>query len=216
MRNYVTGATLAEKAAQWIAEVEPYNRNREISMGQVALIIVDMQNYFLNPSSTAHIPAAEVILPNIVRLISWARHRSIPVIYTRHAHERSAVNDPMLQFWRDLCYEGTPESELTQALSPAPNEVTLTKSAYSAFRGTDLDDRLRTAGIEEIIIGGVMTNLCCETTARDAFQNGYGVHIPSDATAATTEALHLGSLRALAYGFATITQVTEIIESATG
>lgn len=76
------------------------------------------------------------------------------------------------------------------------------KSTYSAFYNTKLQDLLVERGVKEVIVSGVMTNVCCETTAREAFLRGYRVFFSTDATAAVDEELHVGTLRNLAFAFA--------------
>jgi isochorismate hydrolase len=81
---------------------------------------------------------------------------------------------------------------------------------YSVFQGTDLEERLRSGEIEELIITGVMTNCCCETTARDAFVKDFRVFFVSDATATANDELHIASLKNLAYGFAHIISTEQL------
>jgi isochorismate hydrolase len=84
------------------------------------------------------------------------------------------------------------------------------KHTYNAFHGTDLESYLKEAGKTEVIVTGVMTNCCCETTARDAFVKGFRVFFSSDATATRNEDLHASSLKTLAFGFAYIVNVKSL------
>jgi isochorismate hydrolase len=81
---------------------------------------------------------------------------------------------------------------------------------YSVFQRTGLEERLRSGEIEELIITGVMTNCCCETTARDAFVKDFRVFFVSDATATANDELHIASLKNLAYGFAHIISTEQL------
>lgn len=76
------------------------------------------------------------------------------------------------------------------------------KSTYSAFRKTGLEEKLVEMGVDEVIVTGVMTNLCCETTAREAFIRGFRVFFSTDATATSDVDLHEATLKNMAYGFA--------------
>lgn len=76
------------------------------------------------------------------------------------------------------------------------------KSTYSAFRKTGLEEKLVEMGVDEVIVTGVMTNLCCETTAREAFIRGFRVFFSTDATATSDIDLHEATLKNMAYGFA--------------
>lgn len=84
------------------------------------------------------------------------------------------------------------------------------KHTYNAFHGTDLESHLKATGKAEVIVTGVMTNCCCETTARDAFVKGFRVFFSSDATATRNEDLHTSSLKTLAFGFAYLVNVNSL------
>ncbi|XP_058097885.1 nicotinamidase 2-like [Magnolia sinica] len=160
-----------------------------------ALLVIDMQNYFSS--------IAAPILPALKNTIHLCRTTEIPVLFTRHAHRSPADYGMLAEWWNnDLILDGTTESELMQELGRRSTETVVQKSTYSGFQGTDLEAILKERGIEEVIITGVMTNLCCETTARDAFGRGFRVFFSTDATATATKELHEASLMNLAYGFA--------------
>ena len=84
------------------------------------------------------------------------------------------------------------------------------KHTYNAFHGTDLESHLKETGKTEIVVTGVMTNCCCETTARDAFVKGFRVFFSSDATATRNEDLHNSSLKTLAFGFPYLVNVNSL------
>ena len=90
------------------------------------------------------------------------------------------------------------------------------KNQYSAFFKTHLDDILKKENIKDMIITGVMTNCCCETTARDAFMHGYRVFFMNDATATSSEELHLATLKNLSFGFAYVQNTQELIKDIMG
>lgn len=98
--------------------------------------------------------------------------------------------------------DGTFESELLPSLDRDPSDSVVEKETYSAFRGTGLEERLRGMEIEEVIVAGVMTNLCCETTAREAFVRGFRVFFCADATGTVCEEMQNATLLNLGYGFA--------------
>ncbi|CAN0888275.1 Nicotinamidase 2 [Linum grandiflorum] len=113
----------------------------------------------------------------------------------------------MLEEWwdGDLILDGTPESQLMPQiadLAAAGAGEIIEKNTYSAFAGTGLQEKLEEMGVEEVIVAGVMTNLCCETTAREAFVRGFRVFFSADATATSDLELHESTLKNLAYGFA--------------
>ncbi|XP_022139321.1 nicotinamidase 2-like isoform X2 [Momordica charantia] len=160
-----------------------------------ALLVIDMQNYFS--------AMAKPILPNVLATIRLCRAASIPVIFTRHAHSSPSDNPILGEWWNgDIILDGTPAADLIPDLGPVAADEVIRKNTYSAFRNTPLEDCLRAKGVEEVIVTGVMTNVCCETTAREAFVRGYRVFFSTDATATADEDLHEATLKTLAYGFA--------------
>ena len=90
------------------------------------------------------------------------------------------------------------------ALTDQPEDTIIKKDRYSAFYKTDLEETLRAKNIKDLVLGGVMTNLCCETTARDAFVRDFRVLFLADGTSTTTADFHLATLKNLSYGFATL------------
>jgi nicotinamidase-related amidase len=116
-------------------------------------------------------------------------------------------------WWEGMCLEGSPESEVHKSIAPLPEEKQILKHRYSAFYNTDLETVLRCLKIEDLVICGIMSNLCCESTARDAYFRDYRVFFPADGTGSVTEEMHLATLLNLAFGFAYVTESEEIIES---
>ncbi|XAR69531.1 hypothetical protein NMG60_11001157 [Bertholletia excelsa] len=170
-------------------------RKRNPDPKSSVLLVIDMQNYFLS--------IAKPILPAIRTTIDLCRRSSIPVIFTRHNHKSLSDAGMLGEWWNnDLIMDGTPEAELIPELAPEDGKEVVEKNTYSAFRGTRLEERLREMGVEEVIVAGVMTNLCCETTAREAFVRGFRVFFSTDATATSSKELHEATLKNLAYGFA--------------
>ena len=94
--------------------------------------------------------------------------------------------------------------------------VLIQKTQYDAFYNTKLDEALKERGITHTVICGVMTHLCCETTARSAFVRGYEVWFTVDGTATYNRDFHMGTLRSLAHGFVTPVLVGEVVEALGG
>jgi len=205
-----------KKTKEWQRIVQPYlsshrNNTHAFSPERSALLVIDMQRYFLESDCHAFIPAATEIVGNVTSIIEAYRCRDLPVIFTRHANSRGTSAGSMERWWRDVLYEDDRLSEIAPALAPGPGELVLRKSRYSAFVGTDLESMLRSLGIERILITGVMTHLCCETTARDAFMRDFDVFIVIDGTASKTEDLHVAALMTLADGFAIPVTTEEVL-----
>ena len=110
----------------------------------------------------------------------------------------------MSRHWRWLVREGTAQAELIPELAPRRGEPVFRKAQYSAFHATRLAGWLRRRRVRTLVVAGVMTHLCVETTAREAFVRELDVVVPLDACASSDRTLHLGALRGLANGFAAI------------
>lgn len=175
---------------------------REFSLQASALLVIDMQEYFLRRSSHAFVPSARNIIAPIQWLLRLYRARSRPTVFT-YFGVRRGEDDPVGRFWGETVRDGSRGSRLIAALPRGNTDLVLRKKTYSAFYGTHLERSLRRRGVESLLITGVLTNLCCETTARDAFVRGFDVFFAADATAALSNAMHRASLENLAYGFAT-------------
>jgi nicotinamidase-related amidase len=140
-----------------------------------------------------------------------------PVIFTRHVHHPDGLDAGIMGWWWEgMCVEGSPESEVHPDLAPLPGEKVVLKHRYSAFYDTDLETVLRCMKVEDLVITGLMTNLCCESTARDAYFRDHRVFFPADGSGSVDEELHVASLLNLAFGFAYVTTVDEIAAVASG
>jgi isochorismate hydrolase len=191
----------------YLQEIASYNvRDANPRPSQCALLVIDMQRYFQSIASP--------ILSNVISIVDLCRSKGIQIIFTRHGHKDIAKDGGMLgAWWGDSIRYGSKEWELITALDPDDHDDILDKKRYNAFHGTGLDELLKAIQVEELIITGVLTNCCCETTARDAFVRDYRVFFVSDATATVNEELHLATLKNMAFGFAHILNTDQICES---
>lgn len=188
--------------------------NGSLNLDNSALLVVDMQRYFLEPCAPAFLKDGPRIIPNVAKLIQLFRTAEKPVVITRHAHGKGKSTGQMGRWWADeLPWDGTREAELIKEISPRPKDILITKDRYSAFENTRLDMKLRALKVSTVIICGVMTNLCVETTARDAFIKDYQPVIVEDACATKNRAYHKASILNLSYGFALIRKTDEIIKT---
>jgi isochorismate hydrolase len=174
-----------------------------------ALLVLDMQMYFLHPDSHAYIPSAEALLPGLQVLVGVYAGRGLPVLFTRYINTAQDAGN-MATWWRSLLTATDPLSVITPALPLTAGE-TLIKTQYDAFYGTDLQARLQARRVTQVVVCGVMTHLCCETTARSAFMRGLEVFFAIDGTATYTAAHHRATLLNLAHGFATPVLVAELL-----
>lgn len=212
MEPYVTTGTIEGKAKTWLERISDFNQHKiQINREKSALLVVDMQKFFLDPSSPTFTCGGIAILPALKDLINTFRQSGRPVIYTCHVHHPDHIDSGIMGWWwKGMCIEGSPESEVHDSIAPLPGEKVILKHRYSAFYNTDLETILRCLKIEDLVISGIMTNMCCESTARDAYYRDYRVFFPADGTGSINEEMHLASLLNLAFGFANITTVKEI------
>lgn len=173
-----------------------------------ALLVIDAQESFRQRPDDWAATANSAVLDNIALLVDHARTVGDPVVWITHSEPGTGgVFDPALGFVRVI-----------GELSPAADEAAVTKTTINAFTSTDLQERLQGAGIRRVVICGIRTEQCCETTARVAADLGFDVEFVTDATTTSAIPSH-GALAAVsgddimrrtesilsARGFATIT-----------
>jgi nicotinamidase-related amidase len=152
-----------------------------------ALLVTDVQRDFL-PGGSLPAPDGDAVVPALNRYLAVWRARGLPIVATRDWHPPDhcsfrARGGP----WPPHCVAGTPGAEFDPALALPPDAAVVSKAthrdreAYSAFEGTDLDRRLRAAGVRRLFVGGVATEYCVAATVRDAVAHGYRVVVLQDA-----------------------------------
>lgn len=189
-----------------LEELKPYRaRKAAVDPEQACLLVIDLQNYFKQ--------IVQPVLKNILKVIQFCRKKNISIIFTQHGHtDPSSDGGSLEKWWGELIMAGTEDWKFLPEIVVEERDIVLPKKRYSAFFETDLDETLRARGIKDVIISGVMTNLCCETTARDAFMRDYRVFMLIDGTATRKSDLHLASLKNLGFGFAYLLTCKELIE----
>jgi nicotinamidase-related amidase len=213
MEPYVTRETLGSKSLEWLEKIRPYNQHEmRLEPAKSALLVVDMQRFFLDADSPTFTCGGVAILPTVKRVVGAFRGAGRPVIFTRHVHHPDDLDSGIMGWWWEgKCLEGSRESEIHPELAPMSSEKVVLKHRYSAFYNTDLETVLRCLKVEDLVVTGVMTNLCCESTARDAYYRDFRVFVPADGTGAIDEEMHLASLLNLSYGFAFVTTSDKIM-----
>jgi nicotinamidase-related amidase len=147
-----------------------------------ALIIADMINDFVTGSLKCD--RGSKIIPNIKKLADFCRSRGIPVIYVNDQHLKG---DKEFDLWVEHAMAGTRGGEVIPELGAKEGDYVLSKRRYSGFFATGLDLLLRELGVDEIIITGLLTNLCVLHTAADAYFRSYKIAIPEDGVEALTQ-----------------------------
>ena len=188
-----------------------------------ALIVVDMQNAFCHTEGSMarlghNIGMLREAITGCRRLVEAARAMDVPVVFTRYVY-RSDYRDggllvqelmPELAKANSLKAE-TWDVEIVDELTPRPGDFVIDKNRYSAFYGTGLEPILTSLGINSLVICGVTTNMCVETTARDAMQRDYRTFIVRDATGELDPQRHEFALATLGFGFGRIVGVDNVI-----
>ncbi|NIR31433.1 MAG: cysteine hydrolase [Gammaproteobacteria bacterium] len=189
-----------------------------------ALLIIDMQKDFCVEgfaASTAGRPLAPArsIIPRLRALLHAARETGVLVGHVGFWTLPDHLSDsgPWLAQRRRSTYAsdtiavaGSEGAEFIDELAPADDEIKVLKHRYSAFKGTNLDIILRAHDIRTVVPTGISTNVCVESTLRDAFEHTYYVCVPEDACASWDMELHAATLKTADARFGLITKVDEV------
>ena len=192
---------------------------------RTALLVIDMQNYFVKPGHQSEVPLAREIVPNINRLAAELRRRGGHVVWIRNT---TADTRESWSNYHD--YLQTPERSERRLKSMdigadgyeywhlndiRPEDAQVTKKRYSAFLqgSSDIERHLRDRGIDTVLITGTATNVCCESSARDAMMCNFKTIMVSDGLATQTDEEHNASLSAFYGQFGDVQTVDEALES---
>lgn len=190
---------------EFLAMTKSKNREGYI-MNKYALLVIDVQNYFFDKNSQAYLPDSVKIIPKINNLIKFARNNKWPVTYTSHTAS-SKPGNLMATRWEHL--PSGWESELYNKLDIAQDSHKLKKEHFSAFFKTRLDSLFKKEKINHLIICGVMTHLCVDTTVRHGFMLGYRATIIIDACCSKNSDYHKAAILALKHGFSRVMTVKQ-------
>ncbi len=206
-QTYFTTKNINTKANKFLEKIKTLREkhNYKFILKNSALLIIDMQTIFFNL-----IPSMTAIIPNIKKLQEFYLQNNLFVLQTKHINTNEN-NKLMTKWWQSIIAADNLESNIIPNLTDK-NIPILYKSQYDAFLYTDLEEQLKHHNIKQIVITGVMANLCCESTARSAFMRGFEVFFTIDGTAANNRDFHLASLLNVSYGFATPVLTNEILE----
>ena len=192
-----------------------------------ALVVVDMQNDFLRVGAPQEVAEGRDIIPPISRLIAVFRDQQRPVIYTRFL---AGPGRTLMTLWSPECgdaerscwpghrrrYADRPHelegSEVVDEIMPRPDELIVDKYGYGAFHNTILRDALRAQNCDQVVVCGVITQICVEDTVRQGFHHGLEMVVVHDAVASFDQELHAATLRNLAMKFAAVVGTKEVVE----
>lgn len=175
------------------------------------------------PGSAEHINrrVRDVVLPGLERLLAEARRRDVLVVYLTLGSQYRDLRDMTARtraFVRrleresgvpDILWAGDPGYKICPSIEPADGDLVVPKTGWGAFNSSVLDTLLRDRGIDTLLMTGVTTNCCVETTARDAADRGYGVALVDECTADFDPEAHAASLRAFHFNFGVVLPTVE-------
>ena len=181
---------------------------------RAALVVVDVQNDFVESQTSA---SAAGILPRLKQMLTAARKVGVKIVYTQAFVSDLTSSD----VWRsglskrshgaDFCRQGSWGSEIHSEVTPVAGDIVIPKYRYSAFIGTNLEVILRAHEVKSLIFTGLATNVCVESSVRDAYQRDYWTVTMSDCTAASALELHHASLRSIERNFGLVATSGEIL-----
>ncbi|HEY2533401.1 MAG TPA: isochorismatase family cysteine hydrolase [Xanthobacteraceae bacterium] len=194
-----------------------------IEAARSALIVVDMQNYFVAEGFPLEVPMARQIVGNVNRLaralrasggtVVWVQTTSAGALEHWANHHNRMLTPERSKTRLEQLDESSKGFALYPALEPSPTDLRVKKIKYSAFiqGASDIDGRLRSRGIESLLITGTVTNVCCESTARDAMMLDYRVIMVADGNASLTDEEHAASLNNFLCVFGDVMTTDEVI-----
>jgi nicotinamidase-related amidase len=195
---------------------------------EAALVLIDLQRGFVDEEGFVAVQGRDVSASKraalrCVDLAARARAAGMKVIWTRHVLRADYADGGLLVTEirprlgeLGALKRGTADIELFEGADAQPGDIIVDKPRYSAFFGTDLDVILTANGIRSLVIGGVTTSMCVETTARDAAQRDLRTFVVREAVADFDEARHQASLSAIAFGFGRVVGIDAMAEAMAG
>jgi ureidoacrylate peracid hydrolase len=189
-----------------------------------ALIIIDVQNDYCHDNGALNLFGRNVsdirrIVQPLKELLTNARINRVPVIHVRMANNEYTKSEAYLQQRRQrssgsrqVCQEGSWGAEFYE-IEPLPGEPVVTKHRYSAFVNTNLETILRSHGIKTVMLAGVTTDVCVESTARDAFMRDYHVLFVSDCTGVDDPAVQQAALERIERYFGHVVSSDDILQA---
>lgn len=173
----------------------------ELDPATTAVVVVDMQNDFVDPGGRLFVPTAPQTVAAIGRLVSAARGAGARVVFTQDSHEQG---DPEWRIWGEHARRGSWGWRIVEPLAPAPGETVIEKVRYDAFYATPLDHLLRLWGVETVVLCGTVANICVHYTAASAALRWYRVVVVVDGVSALHPFDLASALRQTAFLFAGI------------
>jgi len=215
VRDHIRERVVARRGRfHWFDQLDPT---------RTAFVVIDMQQTFCEPGSPAEVPKSREIVPGINRFTHDLRERGVPVIWVLHANtHRDGISDWEVFFnhvvsdevrTRTIDSLAPGRQQVWPELEVAHQDVTLIKNRYSALipGSSSLERVLRNLGVDTVLIGGTKTNVCCESTGRDAMMMDFNVVMVEDCCAALSDEEHQASLETFIQQFGDVLTSTEVL-----
>jgi nicotinamidase-related amidase len=210
---------------------------------ETALLVIDMQYHDASPDQGFNMAldkldpgcmdyfnqrTEELVIPAIARLLAFAREGGMPVVYLTLGSQYRDLRDVpgRLRRWirqleaesgvQDIFWAGSPAFAIRKEIEPLPGDTVVNKTTFGAFNSSNLDLVLRELGVRNLVITGISTNCCVETTARDAADRGFGCVIVDEATADYDQDAHDAALRAFHFNFGRVARTAAEVIAAAG
>lgn len=217
------------------AKLARIKESHRVQAGRTALLVIDMQHGFLDPGASLEVPKGREIIPNIRKLIEACRRKHVPVIFTEFVYATSVPclrGDPFgpehlpaaagqptgFGYPSSNCLigpragQGVESAATIGELAPSPGELVVQAHAYDKFYGTPLDLALRSQGIDRIVLTGVTTDVCVNSTVLAAASRNYKVIAVPDATATIHDHIQQACLQIWENKFARLAATAELLQ----
>jgi len=196
---------------------------QKIKISHTAVLVIDMQNVYCAEGypegSGIDKTAIRSMIPRLQQFLIQLRKKNVTIVFVgtvmNVGNFSPSIKELCIRHYGKevaYCMRNSWEAEFIPEIHPDANEIVIEKTRYSAFFKTDLDARLRDLGIATLIVTGVGTNVCVETTCRDGFMHDYYIVVPRDLVATTDSKLHKSSLLNLDRYFTTVTSSKDILQ----
>ena len=217
IRQQIVDRVVARRGEiHWFTELDPRTS---------ALVIVDMQNTFCLPGAPGEVPEAREIVPAINDLAARMRDLGVPVIWVLHTNSQSDGVSDWEVFFNHVVRNPDVKKRMVDSLAPENQKVwddliveeqdtVIIKNRYSALAhgSSNLERVLRSRGIDTVLVGGTKTNVCCDSTARDAMMLDFKSVMISDCCAASSDDEHLASLETFIQQFGDVMTSEEVMD----
>jgi ureidoacrylate peracid hydrolase len=220
MHRYVVSEAVKERLLRRQGKLASHDT---IDAARTALVVVDMQNHFVAEGFPAEVPLSREIVPTINRLaramrtvggqVVWVQTTATGALQRWSNHHKFMLTPERVAKRLASLDEGAEGFKLFPGLEPLSSDLRVKKIKYSAFiaGSSDIDAQLKSRGIDTVLITGTATNVCCESSARDAMMLDYRVIMLSDANATWTDEEHASTLNSFLLFFGDVMTTDEAI-----